>query len=250
MQTTTSLERAEQRAAVRRSDSTGFRTPDLFAKRPVIGVAIFMIGLAVFGILAYNVYVQGPMIQWDKQMADHMHTSALNSAGWVSAIMIAGYYIGLQGYIVLAVAMALYFLSKRYWKEFLIIAVGCIGQGGLWLLMANVFGRDRPVLDHPISKAIDYPSFPSGHTMSAVLCFGMLAYLLVPKIASRPWKAAVVVLALLLMAYIGFSRFFMGAHYLTDIVGGLALGFAWTAMVITVFEGLFRKKEENEHEQA
>jgi membrane-associated phospholipid phosphatase len=245
MAATSSLQRTGQNTVGLRSDWAGFRTPDMFARWPMIGVAIFMIAVAVFGFLAYNVHMQGPMIQWDKQIEDRMHTSALNSPGWVSAIMIAGYYIGLHGYIVLAVLMGLYFLFKRYWKELLMIAVGCAGQGGLWLLMANVFGRDRPVLEHPLGKAIEYPSFPSGHTMSAVLCFGMLAYLLVPKINLRLWKVVVVVLALLLMVYIGFSRFFMGAHYLSDVVGGLALGFAWTALVFTAIELLFRKKGEH-----
>ncbi|WP_420869682.1 phosphatase PAP2 family protein [Cohnella ginsengisoli] len=93
---------------------------------------------------------------------------------------------------------------------------------------------------------IPYPSFPSGHTMSGVIGFGLLAYLLLPRIASRLWRGMVIIIALLLMVYIGFSRFFMGSHYLTDVAGGLAMGFAWTALVFTVIELLF-KKGENKH---
>lgn len=231
-------------ATQRRVDRTGFRTTDAFARHPTIGLAIFILGLAVFGILAYNLYIHGPLEQWDKRIELRMHDSALNSPAWMKAVMVAGFYIGLQGYIVLAVIMGLYFLFKRYWKEFVLIAVGSAGQGGLWLLVATAFGRDRPVLEHPLSNPIPYSSFPSGHTMSAVLGFGLLAYLLIPRVSSRFWKAAIMAIAVLLMLYIGFSRFFMGAHYLIDVLGGLALGVSWTALVFTGTELLFKHKQD------
>jgi undecaprenyl-diphosphatase len=88
---------------------------------------------------------------------------------------------------------------------------------------------------------VNYPSFPSGHTFSGVLGFGLLAYLLVPKISSYFWKAAMIIFSLLMMVYIGYSRFFMGAHYLTDIVAGYAIGIAWFGLVFTSIELLFKK---------
>lgn len=120
----------------------------------MIGVWITIIGLAIFGILAFNVYTQGPMMAWDNRMENSMHTSALASPAWVRALMVAGFYVGLHGYIGVVVLMGLYFLYKRFWKEFLMIAIGCGGQGALWIGLANVFHRDRPVLDNPIGGTI------------------------------------------------------------------------------------------------
>ena len=45
----------------------------------------------------------------------------------------------------------------------------------------------------------------------------------------------------LMVLFIGYSRFFMGAHYLTDILAGVAVGVAWTSLVIMFIE-LFNKK--------
>ena len=44
------------------------------------------------------------------------------------------------------------------------------------------------------------------------------------------------------MAYIGFSRIFLGGHYLTDIIAGYGLGLAWAALVFTLIERLFLKR--------
>ena len=50
-----------------------------------------------------------------------------------------------------------------------------------------------------------------------------------------------IIFAVLMMIFIGYSRFFMGAHYLTDVVAGLAAGVAWTSLVIMSIELLYEK---------
>jgi undecaprenyl-diphosphatase len=80
------------------------------------------------------------------------------------------------------------------------------------------------------------PSFPSGHSISAVLCYGLLAYLIVPSLPSRFWKIVVVAGAVLIVLYIGFSRIFVGDHYPTDVVAGYAIGIVWAGYVYTSVE--------------
>jgi membrane-associated phospholipid phosphatase len=232
-----------QRTETHKPISSDFRTPDLLAKWPLIGLLIVILGSLVFGILAYDVHNHGSIVQWELQIENHMHTTALNSPSWMKAIMIAGFYVGLHGYVGIVVLLGLYFLYKRFWKEFLMVAIGCGGQGALWLFLAKIFQRVRPEFDTSIGSIVNYPSFPSGHTMSGVIGFGLLAYLLVPRMTSRLSKAVIIFLALAMIVYIGFSRFFVGAHYPTDIVAGLAIGFAWTGLVFTTIELLFHKGE-------
>ena len=92
------------------------------------------------------------------------------------------------------------------------------------------------------------PGFPSGHAISAVMCYGLLAYLLIPRMSSRFWKAVVIVTAGLIILYIGVSRLFVGDHYLSDVLAGYALGIAWSGLVYTVVE-LITKKRMNGHVQ-
>jgi undecaprenyl-diphosphatase len=81
--------------------------------------------------------------------------------------------------------------------------------------------------------------------MSALICYGLLAYLLVPKMPSRFWKWIVVLSALALMLFVGISRVFEGSHYLSDVIGGYALGLAWASLVYTLLENLLRNGSRN-----
>jgi membrane-associated phospholipid phosphatase len=233
-----------QRAQAHQKSSSQLRSPDYLAKRPMIGIMMVALGCLIFGILAYQVHINGALSQWEISLGNRMHASALNSPSWIQDSMIAGFYIGLHGYLAIGVLLGIYFLYKRFWKELLMVAVVYIGEGAIWIFLVHLFNRSRPVFDTPIGSDLNYPSFPSGHTMSGVICFGLLAYLLVPKISSHLGKNLVIAVAVLLMLFIGFSRFFMGAHYFTDVIAGFAAGLAWSGFVFTLIEWLYKKGEQ------
>jgi len=231
-----------QRAQTHENTFGVLRSPDLLAKQPLIGILLFLLGSLIFGLIAYNVHQKGFLVQWDIAIGNRMHETALNSPAWIKNIMFAGFYIGLQGYIVIGILLGLYFLFKKFWKEFYMVAILFAGEGILWYFFTKYFARARPEFAVRIGSVLNYPSFPSGHTISGVICFGLIAYFFVPKISSSFWKSIVIIIAVLMMLYIGYSRFFMGAHYLTDIVAGLAAGVAWTSLVIMSIELLYKNK--------
>jgi undecaprenyl-diphosphatase len=217
------------------------RSPDLLAKQPLIGVMMFLLGSLIFGLLAYYVHQNGSLVQWDIAIGNRMHETALNSPGWIKGIMLAGFYIGLHGYFLIGIILGLYFLMKKFWKEFYMLAILFIGEGIFWFFVSKYFARTRPEFSDRIGSGLNYPSFPSGHSMSGVIGCALIAYFFLPKISSRFWKAVVIIIAVLIMLYIGFSRFFMGAHYITDVVAGLAAGVAWTSLVVLLIELSYKK---------
>ena len=123
------------------------------------------------------------------------------------------------------------------------VDIAWAAEGGLWGVLSAYYNRPRPVFDVPVWHQMTAPGFPSGHSIAAVMCFGLLAYLIVPKISSRFWKAVVIVTAVLVILYIGFSRLFVGDHYLTDVLAGYALGVALCGLVYTLVEVIARKLE-------
>lgn len=217
---------------------TGLRAPGLLARWPIIGVLMVLVGGLAFGALAYNVEIQGPLTQTDVSLARSLHTAAANSPPYMMEIMLFGFFLGKELPIVIAVILVLYFLHKHLWREIAMVAIGMGGGGLLWYLLIRVFDRARPELQAGPLIVTD-PSFPSGHTITAILCYGLLAYLLVPRMPSAFWKWFVILSSVLVMLFIGFSRLFVDAHYLTDLLAGYALGLAWAGLVYTTFEKAF-----------
>jgi undecaprenyl-diphosphatase len=85
-----------------------------------------------------------------------------------------------------------------------------------------------PELAHPFQRW----SYPSGHAMTATICYGLLAYLLVR--ASPKWRWTIVGFLALWLLVIGLSRVYVGVHWPTDILGGYLAGGSWLSVCIAV----------------
>jgi undecaprenyl-diphosphatase len=204
---------------------------------PVVGVVMFLVGAGLFGAIAYNVWTKGPLLQWDVPLARQFHIQAASQPARIVEILIFGFFVGKELLQVIVIILALYFLHKRFWPELAMLFIGVGGGAIIWYFLTGVFDRVRPA--QQIGIAVTDPSFPSGHAISAVLCYGFLAYLFIPRMPSLFWKWMVGVAAILTMAFIGFSRVYLGGHYMTDIVAGYALGLAWAGLVFTLVETFF-----------
>ena len=148
--------------------------------------------------------------------------------------------------IAISLFLFIYFLIKRFWREVAMVAIGVWGSTLIFLSLCYTFVRERPFnsfTETIWSNGPDIPGFPSGHTLTAIIFFGLLAYLLVPRIKSRIEKALVVFLAIFAVVYIGVSRLYLGDHYLTDILAGYAVGIAWFGLSYTLIERFFHKRE-------
>ena len=212
------------------------RAPGLLGKWPFIGLAMLLIGLSLFGVFAFNLQTKGPLIQTDTQIVNDLHADALQSSPFTQDAVIVGSYLGEQGVLAIGAVLALYFLIKRFWPELSMVVIAWAGEGGIWLVLTQYFNRARPLLGVSFWTRAAGSGFPSGHSFSAVLCFGLLAYLLAPQLPSRFWKVAVTLVAVLIILYIGFSRVYVGDHYPTDVLAGYALGIAWAGLVYTSVE--------------
>lgn len=97
-----------------------------------------------------------------------------------------------------------------------------IGMGIISVLKA-VTGRTRPDTLYVATEKPGGLSFPSGHAGTAMLFYGLLAYLAF-KYLPAPYNLVTAAVAGLLIFFIGVSRVYLGAHYPTDVIGGWILG--------------------------
>lgn len=223
-----------------RSDTSGLRSPGWLAHWPMVGLVLFLIGSALFGAMAYNVWTKGPLLQWDVPLNRQFHAEAIKEPSRIIEFLIFGFFVGKELLQVMVVILSVYFLYKRYWAELLMLLIGAGGGAIIWSIVIKIFDRARPT--DQLGIVVSDFSFPSGHTMSAMICYGFLAYLLVPKMPSLFWKWVIILASIATMLFIGYSRVFLGGHYLTDVIAGYGLGLAWAAFVFTVIERLFFRR--------
>ncbi len=111
---------------------------------------------------------------------------------------------------------------------------GAVLYGGLLVgyIIKNVIMRIRP------SGALIYSSgysFPSGHTIGATLLLMTIAYLYKDKIKSFGGKIGLFLVSLIVIGLVGFSRVYLGAHFISDVLGGFLFGMFWVNLMAFLF---------------
>ncbi len=96
--------------------------------------------------------------------------------------------------------------------------------------------RPRPHVIPRLMHGAGWFSYPSGHSMLAPIIFGLGIIAWAAPWPSPALRRAALVLAALFALGIGFSRVYLGVHYPSDVVGGLLLGTAWSALALLWWE--------------
>ena len=106
-------------------------------------------------------------------------------------------------------------------------------------MLKRLVARPRPKLDW----ALVYPdfSFPSGHTMDSIVVLVAVAFVAWALFGRRVGIVATCI-AIGLALLIGFSRIYLGAHFLTDVLGGYLAGAIWLIVVMWAFRAAWRRR--------
>lgn len=128
------------------------------------------------------------------------------------------------------------FLSWR-WRDITPLVLMVIATGGSLLITVlgkHYIGRARPPLEDAIPPYESSMSYPSGHSLNALVIAGILAYLLIRHLWDRAawikWLIAGVLIAYGIS--MGLTRVYLGHHWLTDVLGAWVIGLAWLTVVI------------------
>lgn len=199
--------------------------------RPGLGalmaLAVLLISAAwfFFGILE-NVVHGDPLVLTDTAIYRLLQDMR---SGPGDALMIAITELG-DTFVVVAVttAVLLWLAWKRAWRCALYWLVAVAGASTLNTVIKVALHRVRPSELHYTGWSAF--SFPSGHSTVNAVLYGFLAFLIARNL--RPAARLPVALgAATLVFLIAFSRLYLGAHWLSDVLGGLAFGSAWLALI-------------------
>ncbi len=200
-----------------------------------VALTVTVAGGIVLGVLALLVRRVAVLRHVDNAVAawGFDHRTSTSSAG-LRAITQLG---NIQIVIVLAVLLALADLWRtrgrgRWTFVFLIVVLG--GMELAQLGVKNLVGRVRPALV-PAAAHLG-PSFPSGHSATAA-AFYAAAALILGRSLRQPARHVVIAAAVAVAVAVAASRVLLDLHWLSDVVGGLALGWGWFALAAVVFGG-------------
>jgi membrane-associated phospholipid phosphatase len=204
--------------------------------RKITNISLLASGL-VFGIIAVAAYISGDLRI--SQFIQRFDCSYFH--GLMVAVSWPG-YLGRQWIVALCViALLLRFRLK--------IEAACLSLsvGSSWLLVNAIkfiVGRSRPtpdlveVYDHPVGR-----SFPSGHVTSYMALYGFIFYLVCKLMRPSMLRSALLILCGAMLALVGVSRVYLGAHWTSDVFAGYCFGFFWLALTIYIYRR--RKDAEN-----
>jgi undecaprenyl-diphosphatase len=105
-------------------------------------------------------------------------------------------------------------------------------------LLKDVIDRPRPSPDLVrLTEQVSGSSFPSGHALGAVLFYGSLALVAREAIGRRWLRIVTQIVAVAAIALAGFGRIYVGAHWLSDVIGG----YLWGTILLLVVVQLRRR---------
>jgi undecaprenyl-diphosphatase len=201
---------------------------------PLVGAAL-AVGLVIAALaMALFVWLGEEVLEGETRAVDlwvrnqiHAHTGP-----GLTSLMIAASRWGAPGVLaIFGVVASVVFLARAWRRAALLVLVIMAGAGILDVMLKQLYGRTRPLPLFDFYPSPGSYSFPSGHALFATCFFGGVAVLASHRARRPAARVAIWLAAFLAVALIGISRIYLGVHYPSDVLGGLAAGAVWVSTV-------------------
>ncbi|MFN2564214.1 MAG: phosphatase PAP2 family protein [Gemmatimonadaceae bacterium] len=191
------------------------------------GVGIVALAIWLFSTLVEDVLEKDPLVRWDAAVSAWVHARTTPTG---VRVLTALTHLGSATVTWIIAAAGVPVLRRR---RILLTgwAAAFLGASILEQILKGAVQRGRPPDEIAHVESQSY-SFPSGHTLKAVVCYAMLAFVAGRLADIRGVRRILLyVAAAILILGIGLSRVYLGAHYPSDVFGALTVGIAWLAIV-------------------
>ncbi|MEV5277890.1 phosphatase PAP2 family protein [Streptomyces sp. NPDC051994] len=195
--------------------------------RPAAPLRVGIVCLAFAALLlALVVAAWGPLMSLDRAVAEGLHREAVADPGLTRVNRVLTDWVwdpwAMRALLAVVVGVLL-------WRGERLVALWVAATSGIGTAVQQgvkaAVGRDRPRWPDPVDSA-GYSAFPSGHALSVTVAFGLLVWLLALYGAGPRARRGVLAAGVLCALGVGFTRLFLGVHWLSDVVGGWLIGVA------------------------
>lgn len=197
----------------------GLADPAAFGLRDALALAALFLLVAVIGFV-----VRGAPPAFDTRLAAVLVATCpawlADTANRLGSLPVIGFA---------GVALVLLSAVRRRWLDAVAVVIGLASEIPTELLKV-VVDRPRPPTAHEVEAFGSIASYPSGHAVRIVVITGLVVALVVGR--SRPLRIAATVLAGTIAGVVGLGRIGAGAHWPSDVLGGILLGAAWLEIAL------------------
>jgi len=130
-------------------------------------------------------------------------------------------------------------LAARLNLDVFVLWATTIGGLGAAFVLKEIFHRSRPV---GVLIAETSSSFPSAHSVISVAFYAFVFYLLAENSRNNFSKCLSISALFLFPLFLGFSRLYLGVHYLSDVLAGYAIGLVWFLIGVYGIKFINRKR--------
>ena len=200
-------------------------------------IFVLFIALILFSFIAWIVFIAGGS-SLDEKVFESI---APQRTGTLTQIMRLVTFFGNTEFLIIAniLLIVIFYRQKNYWFA-LTVAVVAVSNVIIMSVLKRLFQRQRP--PDPLIDGITNFSFPSGHAFMSVAFYGLLIWFTAITITDKWLQRVLIVVFLLLILLIGFSRIYLRVHYTTDILAGFTLGFTWLIISLMTMNEIQARK--------
>jgi len=184
----------------------------------------------LLGGLVQDLLASDPIVEVDKRLAALLlvfRTPFLLSV-FVKITLLGNWQI-ISGGVFL---FSLYLFAERKFNFLIPFWISMGGCGFFTTVGKWIFHRQRPF---DMTHILEF-SFPSGHSAYTACFYGFLAYFLIRQTKNRTRHVDLIFIWILIFTMVGFSRLYLGVHYLSDVLAGGLLGLSWLLIGISLVE--------------
>ncbi len=138
--------------------------------------------------------------------------------------------------IVIVLTVVLWVKFSKKWAIF--FAGALASQAIIFEVIKELVHKARPINRLIVGEGL---SFPSGHSTTAVVFFGLLILFTISYVKKESTRLYIIIASIAFTILVGFSRIYLNVHWLSDVLGGFTLGL----FLLMAYILIFKKVEKN-----
>ena len=182
-------------------------------------VWINIISLLVFIFILIEVFYNGFLVRLDQIISSFM--PSMQNYFLTNLSIAVSFIFDIKSVIVISLILSAYLWIRLSKKDSMLFISAIILNGGILYVLKELIQRARPLNSLVAESSF---AFPSAHASTAIVFFGLLIYLASKKSKLRRLRLNALWISIFMILLICFARLYLNVHWLSDVLGGIAIG--------------------------